>query len=132
VQVWLVSVPRLRLLPVYRQNKNIIRKLDHDFKILNRLRMTQTEELQMLQGIKSQLVASANRIANKIAELETAVQNSGNTTTEIDQALSDLKDEAQQIAGVVPDTTSNGTPVATGTGDSGTDNNAGTDLGNQG
>lgn len=65
--------------------------------------MTQAEELALLQALKVQNEKAKGEILAKIATLETAVANAGNTSPEVDAALADLKTSIQSTDDIVPD-----------------------------
>lgn len=66
--------------------------------------MTQAELLAQLQALKSQNEKAKVEITGKIATLETAIANQGQTTPEVDAALADLKQSIQGTDDIVPDT----------------------------
>jgi len=65
--------------------------------------MTQAEELQLLKDLKAQNEKAKAEIVAKIAALETAIANQGNTSPEVDAALVDLKTSIQGTDDIVPD-----------------------------
>lgn len=58
---------------------------------------------QALRDAKAQLDKSKAEIVGKIATLESAIANSGNTTPEVDAALADLKTSTQAQDDIVLD-----------------------------
>lgn len=70
---------------------------------VNCIMSTQQELAAQLTGLKDQLGKVAGEITGKIASLEEAVRNAGNTTPEVDQALADLRTTVQQLDDIVPD-----------------------------
>lgn len=79
---------------ITRQNKDII--------------MTQEELLGQLQALKAQNEKAKGEIVGKIAALEAAIANQGNTTPEVDAALADLKASIQATDDIVPDAPAEG------------------------
>lgn len=65
--------------------------------------MTQEELLAELQALKAQNEKAKVEITGKIATLEAAIANQGNTSPEIDAALADLKTSIQGTDDIVPD-----------------------------
>lgn len=65
--------------------------------------MTQAEQAQALRDLATQAKKSKQEILDKIAALETANTNAGNTTQEQDDALADLKSTVQGIDDINPD-----------------------------
>lgn len=64
---------------------------------------TQQELAAELTAIKEQNDKATAEILAKIADLETALANAGNTTQEIDDALAALKASVQRDDDIVPD-----------------------------
>lgn len=64
---------------------------------------TQAELAQDLRDIRTQNEKARVEILQKIADLETAIANSGNTTPEVDEALEALKASVQVDDDIVPD-----------------------------
>jgi len=75
------------------------------FLIKRLISMTQAELLQALQDAKAEADKAKAEIVQKIADLETAIGNAGNTTPEVDAALADLKSSIQGVDDIVPDVT---------------------------
>lgn len=65
--------------------------------------MNQTELSQALIALKAQNEKAKGEIVGKFAALEAAIANQGNTTPEVDAALSDLKVSIQGTDDLVPD-----------------------------
>ena len=65
---------------------------------------TQAEHAQQLRDIKTQNDKSRAEILQKIADLEAAIANAGNTTAEVDEALAPLKASVQIDDDIVADT----------------------------
>lgn len=79
------------------QNEDlIIKKLDNMSK-------TQAEIAAELVAIKEQNDKARAEVLAKIADLETALANSGNSTPEVDDALAALKSSVQTDDDIVPD-----------------------------
>ena len=81
-------------------------------KTLNTLMATMQELAQALDELTAQSEKAKGEILGKIAELETAVANSGNTSPEVDEKLAALKASVQGTDDIVPDA-----PVDNGGGD---------------
>lgn len=64
---------------------------------------TRAENAQAVADLAAQVRKAKQEIVNKIAALELAQQNSGNTTPEEDAAMTDLKTAVQGVDDVVPD-----------------------------
>lgn len=64
---------------------------------------TQAELAQDLRDIRTQNEKARVEILQKIADLEAAIINSGNTTPEVDEALEALKASVQVDDDIVPD-----------------------------
>lgn len=64
---------------------------------------TQAEVAQELRDIKAQNEKARVEILAKIAALEEALANAGNSTPEVDEALADLKASVQTDDDIVPD-----------------------------
>jgi hypothetical protein len=64
---------------------------------------TQAEHAQELRNIKEQNDKARAEVLAKIADLETAIVNAGNTTPEVDAALASLKESVQIDDDIVPD-----------------------------
>ena len=56
-----------------------------------------------LKGIADQLVKAKTEIVNKIADLETALNNAGTLPADAQDALTALKTTAQALDDIVPD-----------------------------
>lgn len=65
--------------------------------------MNQAELAQALNDAAAEAVKAKGEIVAKIADLETAIGNAGNTTPEVDAALAALKDAVQGVDDIVPD-----------------------------
>lgn len=65
--------------------------------------MNQTEFAQALNDAKAQLDKAKTEILAKVADLETAVANAGNTSPEVDAAFAALKGSIQGVDDIVPD-----------------------------
>lgn len=64
---------------------------------------TQAELAQQLSEITAQNEKAKAEIVGKIADLEAAIANGGNTTPEVDAALASLKASVQSTDDIVPD-----------------------------
>ena len=64
---------------------------------------TQAEHAAELRALKEQNDKARAEVLAKIAALEEAINNAGNTTPEVDQALADLKASVQTDDDIVPD-----------------------------
>jgi len=64
---------------------------------------THAEMTAELTAIKDQVVKSRTEVLKKIADLEAAQANAGNTTPEEDAAMAALKQEVQATDDIVPD-----------------------------
>jgi hypothetical protein len=64
---------------------------------------TQEQLAQELRDIKTQNDKARAEVLQKIADLEAAIANAGNTTTEVDEALAALKASVQTDDDIVPD-----------------------------
>jgi len=82
---------------------DLICKLDHIINKLNSIMATQAELAQQLRDIKDQNEKARVEILAKIAALEDALANAGNTTPEVDQAVADLKASVQTDDDLNPD-----------------------------
>lgn len=65
--------------------------------------MTQAEFIQALNDATAEALKSKTEIVQKIADLEAAVNNQGNTSPEVDAAFAALKDAVTGIDDIVPD-----------------------------
>ena len=70
---------------------------------LNSIMATQAELAQQLRDINTQNEKSRVEILQKIADLEAALANAGNTTPEVDEAVAALKASVQTDDDIVPD-----------------------------
>lgn len=78
-------------------------KLDEILNKLNQILMTQAELAQALTDAAAEAVKAKAEIVAKIADLEGAIANAGNTTPEVDTALAALKEAVQGVDDIVPD-----------------------------
>ena len=79
--------------------------LKHIFHIERRLRkiiMNQAELAEHLRGRDEQLNRALAEINSRIQELILAVQNAGNTTPEVDEAIANLDTVSQALDDIVP------------------------------
>lgn len=87
--------------------RNCDPKLDANLKQikqkLDTIMATQQELAQQLRDVIAQNEKARVEILGKIADLEDALANSGNTTPEVDAALADLKASVQADDDIVPD-----------------------------
>ncbi len=88
-------------LPRKRGNRHLLHSIN--FK-LDQLMATQAQLAQELRDIKDQNEKARTEILAKIAALEEALANAGNTTAEVDAALADLKASVQADDDLNPDT----------------------------
>jgi septal ring factor EnvC (AmiA/AmiB activator) len=107
----ILSRPALAPPPV---DPNHINKLDFLISNTNTIIMNQQDLLQQMQDINAELKKGIGEVVQKIADLETAVGNSGNTTPEVDAAIAELKKTAEALDGIVPDAPGDGSPADTG------------------
>jgi len=70
---------------------------------LKRIIMNMQELAQGLTDLKAQTDKARAEVVKKIADLEAAIANAGNTTPEVDAALTALKESVQASDDVVPD-----------------------------
>lgn len=70
---------------------------------LNSIQMTQEELAQALTDLQAQTDKAKTEVVEKIAALETAIAEAGNTTPAVDAALAALKTSVQGVDDVVPD-----------------------------
>ena len=70
---------------------------------LKRIIMNMQELAQGLTDLKAQTDKARAEVVKKIADLEAAIANAGNTTPEVDAALEALKASVQATDDVVPD-----------------------------
>jgi len=70
---------------------------------LKRIIMNMQELAQSIADLKVQNDKARAEVLEKIAALEAAVANAGNTTPEVDAALADLKASVQTDDDIVPD-----------------------------
>lgn len=78
-------------------------KLDHLIKHQHQIMSTQAELAAQLSEVAAQVEKAKAEITAKIADLETAIGNAGNTTPEVDAALAALKASVQGVDDIVPD-----------------------------
>jgi cell division septum initiation protein DivIVA len=64
---------------------------------------SQAEHAQALRDLTAQNEKARVEVLAKIAALEEAIANAGNTTEEVDAALADLKASVQTDDDIVPD-----------------------------
>lgn len=74
-----------------------------DRKVLKGLLMNMQELAQGLADLTAQTDKARAEVVQKIADLEAAIANAGNTTPEVDAALEALKASVQASDDVVPD-----------------------------
>lgn len=72
-------------------------------KLLKRIAMNMQELLTELGSMKTQADKARAEIVAKIAALEEAIGNAGNTTPEVDAALIALRESVQAADDIVPD-----------------------------
>ena len=72
-------------------------------KLLNQIIMTNAELKQQLEDITTQNEKARVEILQKIADLEAAIIAAGQTTPEVDTALTALKASVQTDDDIVPD-----------------------------
>lgn len=72
-------------------------------KALKRIIMNQAELAQSLNDLKTQADKAKAEIVKKVADLETAITNAGNSTPEVDAALANLKGSVQGLDDLNPD-----------------------------
>jgi len=77
--------------------------LNSIIKKLNTMALSHAELAQQLTDVATQVEKSKAEITTKIADLEAAIQNAGNTTQEVDNALAALKTAVQGVDDIVPD-----------------------------
>lgn len=65
--------------------------------------MNQSELQQALTDLTAQTEKAKAEVLAKITDLETAITNAGNTSPEVDAALSALKGAVQGVDDIVPD-----------------------------
>ncbi len=82
--------------PQNGENSSINLKLD-------KIMATQAELAQELRDLKDQNDKARAEVLQKIADLEQAVTNAGNTTPEVDTAFQALKESVQTDDDIVPD-----------------------------
>lgn len=70
---------------------------------LQKIMLNQTELAQQITQLTEQINKSKAEITGKLADLETALANAGNTTPEVDAALTALKTAVQGVDDIVPD-----------------------------
>lgn len=70
---------------------------------INNMAKSQAETAQELRDIHAQNEKSRAEILQKIADLETALANAGNTSDEVDTAVQALKASVQTDDDIVPD-----------------------------
>lgn len=78
-------------------------KLDKLIKLTEQIMATQKEHAEQLRGIGTQLGKVKNEITQKLADLEAAIANAGNTSQEVDDALAELKTGVQHLDDLHPD-----------------------------
>ena len=76
---------------------------DHVIKLLKEILMNQQELAQALNDAAAEAVKAKAEIVQKISNLEAAIVAAGNTSPEVDAALSALKDAVQGVDDIVPD-----------------------------
>jgi hypothetical protein len=69
----------------------------------NRIMATLQQHAADLQTMKTQLTKAKAEIVQKVADLEAAIANAGNTTVEIDEAMAALKGDVQALDDLNPD-----------------------------
>lgn len=90
------SIMTALLITIGLQNKLIIKKQ-------RRIMSTQAELRAELESLTAQNEKAKGEILGKIADLEAAIENAGNTTPEVDAALTALKTSVQGTDDIVPD-----------------------------
>lgn len=73
-------------------------------KLLKRIAMNMQELTAEMVALKAQNDKARAEVLQKIADLEAAVANAGNTTPEVDAAFADLKASVQTDDDIVTDT----------------------------
>lgn len=79
-------------------------QLNYITTLIRRVLMDQTLLAQELTNIKNQLDKAKAEVMAKVADLEAALANAGQTTPEVDAALAALRGAAQAIDDLNPDT----------------------------
>ena len=70
---------------------------------LEKIMATQAELAAQLVAVRDQLVKVADEINDRVAALEAAIANAGNSTPEVDAALDAVKAIAQALDDLNPD-----------------------------
>jgi ABC-type transporter Mla subunit MlaD len=85
-----------------RLNANLSELADVTTRKLNKIMASQTEHAEELRGVKRDLDEAFTELTDRIATLEQAIQNAGNTTPEVDEAMAAVKAQAEALKNVVP------------------------------
>lgn len=101
--IFLITISVLAMAALAIGRRLILHKIDFLTRQNVNILMTQAELLAQLQALKSQNEKAKVEITGKIATLETAIANQGQTTPEVDAALADLKQSIQGTDDIVPD-----------------------------
>lgn len=64
---------------------------------IDQMAKTQAELAADLRALNAQVEKSKQEILDKTAQLETAIQNAGNVTPEVEEALANLKSSVQSV-----------------------------------
>jgi chromosome segregation ATPase len=83
-----------------KETKEALDSINHK---LNKIMATQAEHAAELRAIKDQNDKARAEVLAKIADLETALANAGNTTPEVDEAMAALKASVQTDDDIVAD-----------------------------
>lgn len=73
--------------------------------------MTNAELTEQLNGVKDQVVKVQAEIQSKLDELATAIANQGNTSPEVESALTGLKDAVSGVDNLIEDLPATEPPV---------------------
>lgn len=86
-----------------KQLKFLHSKIDSLILKLNTIMANQAQLAQELRDLKAQTEKAKAEIIAKVAALEAAIGDAGNTTAEVDEALADLKASVQGVDDLNPD-----------------------------
>lgn len=64
---------------------------------------TQAEVAEQITALKSQIEKVSSEVQGKLQELETAINNQGNASPEVEAALGALKTAVQGVDDLIPD-----------------------------
>jgi len=88
---------------VFHHDADVSAVLTRILRTLEKIMATQAELAATLLAVRDQLTKASAEIVARVAALEQAIANAGNTTPETDAALAAVKEIAQALDDLNPD-----------------------------